>query len=106
MRFAALLPILFAGLGLVHAADDRLLFKIPNPGALSTFASDFATTCATWEPAIHGDSLIFNEALVEAGDFSGNNTDSEARLVCAWTNGETTPTFTADVAESLGATPA
>ncbi|KAJ7453788.1 hypothetical protein FB451DRAFT_1408667 [Mycena latifolia] len=105
MRFAVL-PFLLAGLGLVHAADDRLLYKIPNVGALDTFASDFATTCATWEPAIHGESIIFTEALVQAGDFSGNNADSEARVVCAWTNGITIKTFTADVAASLGATPA
>ncbi|KAJ7676738.1 hypothetical protein DFH06DRAFT_1317346 [Mycena polygramma] len=49
--------------------------------------------------------LTFVDYLVEAGDFQGKNADTEARLVCAWTNG-TIQTFTTDVATSLGATPA
>ncbi|KAJ7917341.1 hypothetical protein B0H13DRAFT_2322440 [Mycena leptocephala] len=81
MRFAFLLPILLADASLVSASDDRLLYTIPHPGAMDSFASDFGTTCATWEPAIHGASLIFSEALVEPGDFSGKNNQTQALLV-------------------------
>jgi hypothetical protein len=81
-----------ADASLVSASDDRLLYTIPHPGAMDSFASEyvrlpercltrsifrsFGTTCATWEPAIHGASLIFSEALVEPGDFSRKNNQS------------------------------
>ncbi|KAJ7512868.1 hypothetical protein B0H11DRAFT_1898133 [Mycena galericulata] len=105
MRFAALIPFLCAGLGLVRAADDRLLYTIPAGDTIDTFTSDFDTTCSTWPPAIAA-GLTFVESLVEPGDFSGKNADTEARIVCAWTDGTTITTFTTDVAASLGATPA
>ncbi|KAJ7698647.1 hypothetical protein B0H17DRAFT_1196747 [Mycena rosella] len=104
MRFAVLLPFLCAGLGLVRARDDRLLYTIPAGDSIDTFTSDFDDACATWAPAVNA-GLTFVESLVEPGDFSGKNPDTEARIVCSFTNGTIT-TFTTDVAASLGATPA
>ncbi|KAJ7484435.1 hypothetical protein FB451DRAFT_84850 [Mycena latifolia] len=105
MRFAVLLPFLCAGLGLVHAVDDRLLYTIPAGDTIDTFTSDFDDACTTWAPAVYA-GLTFVDFLVEPGDFSGKNADTEARIVCAWTDGTTITTFTTDVAASLGATPA
>ncbi|KAJ6572042.1 hypothetical protein B0H19DRAFT_1065039 [Mycena capillaripes] len=104
MKFAVLAPFLFACVALVRARDDRLLFTIPAGDTIDAFTTDFEDACANWAPAIDA-GLTFVDFLVEAGDFSGNNADTEARIVCAWTNGTIT-TFTTDVAESLGATPA
>ncbi|KAJ7098308.1 hypothetical protein C8R44DRAFT_811311 [Mycena epipterygia] len=105
MRFAVLLPFLCAGLGLVHAADDRLLYTIPAADSIDTFTSDFTAACSSWQPAVAA-GLTFVDSLVEPGDFQGKHADTEARIVCAWTNGTTITTFTTDVAASLGATPA
>ncbi|KAJ7931208.1 hypothetical protein B0H13DRAFT_1959440 [Mycena leptocephala] len=104
MRFTILAPFLLASLGLVRARDDRLLYTIPAGDSMDTFTADFETACSTWPPAIAA-GLTFLDFLVEPGDFSGKNADTEARIVCAWTNGTIT-TFTEDVAASLGATPA
>ncbi|KAJ7033154.1 hypothetical protein C8F04DRAFT_1105302 [Mycena alexandri] len=105
MQFTIFASFLFAAVGLVAAADDRLLFTIPYGDSIDTFTSDFQTACSTWQPAIDAGLTLVND-LVEAGDFSGKNADTEARLVCAWSDGTTITTFTTDVATSLGATPA
>ncbi|KAJ6532714.1 hypothetical protein DFH09DRAFT_1182032 [Mycena vulgaris] len=103
MRFATILPFICASIGLVHAVDDRLLFAIPSGETMDDFTTAFQTACQTWAPAAEA-GLTFEEALVEPGDFRGANPTTEAKLVCSWTNGTTFPTFTTDVAESLGAT--
>ncbi|KAJ7089260.1 hypothetical protein B0H15DRAFT_281144 [Mycena belliarum] len=110
MRSAVFLPVLCAAFGLVRATpipavDDRLLYKIPAKESMDAFGAAFTSRCSTWEPALHGASLTFLQALVEPGDFSGNNADTEVKLVCAWSNDAGIQTFTADVAASLGATP-
>ncbi|KAJ7154741.1 hypothetical protein C8R46DRAFT_442991 [Mycena filopes] len=98
MRFTIFASsLLFAAVGLVSAADDRLLFTIPAGDSIDTFTTDFESACSTWQPAID-DGLTFLDYLVEAGDFQGKNADTEARLVCAWTNGSAITTFTTDVA--------
>ncbi|KAJ7042946.1 hypothetical protein C8F04DRAFT_1251757 [Mycena alexandri] len=92
MRFT----VFFAPVGLVSAADDRLLFAIPSGDSIDTFTSKH-------QPAIDAD-LTLVDIVVEAGDFSGNNADTEARLVCAWTDGTTVTTLT-NVATSMTFTP-
>ncbi|KAJ6514825.1 hypothetical protein C8R47DRAFT_493500 [Mycena vitilis] len=104
MRFSVLASFIFASVGLVLAADDRLLFTIPAGDTIANFTTDFDNACSTWAPAVAA-GLTFVDNLVEAGDFQGKNAATEARLVCAWTNGSI-QTFTTDVATSLGATPA
>ncbi|KAF7348535.1 Glycoside hydrolase family 81 protein [Mycena venus] len=106
MRFAksTLFSFICAGLGLVHATDDRLLFAIPAGDTIATFTTAFQTTCRNWSPAVEA-GLKFEEALVEPGDFSGENATTEAKILCYFTDGTTFPEFTSDVAESLGATP-
>ncbi|KAJ7614306.1 hypothetical protein DFH06DRAFT_1368601 [Mycena polygramma] len=104
MRFSVLASFIFASVGLVLAADDRLLFTIPAGETIAKFTTDFDNACSTWAPAVAA-GLTFVDNLVEAGDFQGKNTATQARLVCAWTNGSI-QTFTTDVATSLGATPA
>ncbi|KAJ6502945.1 hypothetical protein C8R47DRAFT_219681 [Mycena vitilis] len=104
MRFSVLASFVFASVGLALAADDRLLFTISAGETMSDFTTDFETACSTWAPAVAA-GLTFVDFLVEAGDFQGKNADTEARLVCAWTNGAI-QTFTTDLATSLGATPA
>ncbi|KAJ6557563.1 hypothetical protein B0H19DRAFT_1376274 [Mycena capillaripes] len=103
MQLTLLAPLLFAALGLVRAADDRLLYAIPAGDTIETFTSDFTAVCRSWQPAVAA-GLTFVEALVEPGDFSGKNADTEAKIFCAWTDGTTTTLFTEDVAASLGAT--
>ncbi|KAJ7061503.1 hypothetical protein C8F01DRAFT_1137606 [Mycena amicta] len=106
MHFTALVSFLVVAAGFVRAADDRLLYKIPAGDTIDQFTSDFNTACSTWQPAID-QGLTFVEALVEPGDFSGKNADTEAKIVCAWENSnDVITTFTEDVATSLGATPA
>ncbi|KAJ7479741.1 hypothetical protein FB451DRAFT_1239727 [Mycena latifolia] len=106
MRFAALLPFICAGLGgLVQARDDRLLYAIPAGDTMDVFTSDFDAACGSWAPAIDAGLTAF-EALVEPGDFSGKNADTEAKIFCSWSNGPgiNITLFTTDVAASLGAT--
>ncbi|KAJ7894244.1 hypothetical protein B0H14DRAFT_3125649 [Mycena olivaceomarginata] len=105
MQFALSAAFLLAAVGLVHAVDDRLLYTIPAGDTMQTFTSDFTDACSTWPPAVNA-GMTFVEALVEPGDFSGKNADTEAKIICGWTDGTTFPTFTEDVAASLGATPA
>ncbi|KAF7348530.1 Glycoside hydrolase family 81 protein [Mycena venus] len=105
MRFTIFASALFAAVGLVHAADDRLLFTIPAGDSMDKFTADFTDACTNWQPALD-QGLTFVEALVEPGDFSGKNADTEAKIVCSFTDGTTIETFTNDVAASLGATPA
>ncbi|KAJ7894817.1 hypothetical protein B0H13DRAFT_2035741 [Mycena leptocephala] len=71
---------------------------------MGTFINEFDEACSTWAPAIAA-GLTWVQSLVEPGDFSGKNPDTEAKIVCAWTDGTTITTFTQDVAASLGATP-
>ncbi|KAK7046887.1 glycoside hydrolase family 81 protein [Favolaschia claudopus] len=108
MRFATLAAsVIFAAVGVVRAADDRLLYTIPAGDSMDQFTADFQALCSTWHPAIHGNSLTFLQALVEPGDFQGNNADTEAKIVCSWIDPDgKVSTFTKDVAASLGATPA
>ncbi|KAJ7182946.1 hypothetical protein C8R43DRAFT_1101177 [Mycena crocata] len=103
MHFAVLAPFLCAAFGLVRAVDDRLLYQIPAGETIDTFTSDFETTCTSWAPAIDA-GLTFSNFLVQPGDFQGKNADTEAKIVCAWTDGTTITTFTEDVAAELGAT--
>ncbi|KAJ7032152.1 hypothetical protein C8F04DRAFT_1396759 [Mycena alexandri] len=105
MQLTLVLPFLCAAFGLVRAFDDRLLFTIPAQETIDTFTADFEAACPTWPPAIAA-GLTFLDTLVEPGDFSGKNANTEAKLVCAWSDSTRVPvTFTTDVAISLGATP-
>ncbi|KAJ6572048.1 hypothetical protein B0H19DRAFT_1372950 [Mycena capillaripes] len=104
MRFATILPFICAGLGLVRATDDRLLYAIPAGDTIDTFTVAFQTTCKNWPPAVDA-GLKFEEGLVEPGDFSGKNAATEAKILCYFTDGTTFPEFTTEVASSLGATP-
>ncbi|KAF7351935.1 Glycoside hydrolase family 81 protein [Mycena venus] len=81
MRSTALASALFAAVGLVHAVDNRLLYIIPAGDTIDTFTADFTDACTNWQPALN-QGLTFVEALVEPGDFSGKNSDTEARIVC------------------------
>ncbi|KAF8172953.1 hypothetical protein K438DRAFT_1772384 [Mycena galopus ATCC 62051] len=103
MRFVAFASVLFAAVGIVHAVDDRLLYEIPAGDTMATFTADWTSTCSTWPPAV-AQGLTFSEAFLEPGDYSGQHADTEALIFCAWTNGATFPTFTTEVAASLGAT--
>ncbi|KAJ7225130.1 hypothetical protein B0H12DRAFT_1149520 [Mycena haematopus] len=101
IAFAA--SVVFAAIGLVRATDDRLLYEIPAGDTIAEFTVDWTTTCSTWPPAI-AEGLTFSEAYINAGDYQGKNKDTEALIFCAWTDGTTYPTFTTEVAASLGAT--
>ncbi|KAJ7212553.1 hypothetical protein GGX14DRAFT_446686 [Mycena pura] len=103
MRFSVALPLLCAAVGpsFVRAVDDRLLYTIPTGDDMVGFTVDFGNACAKWQPALNA-GLTFGDFLVEPGDFSGKNPDTEAKIVCGWSGGMT---FTVDVAASLGATP-
>ncbi|KAF8205908.1 hypothetical protein K438DRAFT_1931747 [Mycena galopus ATCC 62051] len=104
MRFTtAFASVLFAAVGLVQAVDDRLLYEIPAGDTIATFNADWTSTCSTWPPAV-AQGLTFSEAFFQPGDFQGKNAATEALIFCAWTDGTTFPTFTTDVAASLGAT--
>ncbi|KAJ6616450.1 hypothetical protein B0H10DRAFT_2391792 [Mycena sp. CBHHK59/15] len=69
MKFTTFIPFICAGLGLVRAVDDRLLYTIPAGDTMDEFT---AATCGSWQPAID-EGLTFVESLVEPGDFSGHN---------------------------------
>ncbi|KAJ7909381.1 hypothetical protein B0H13DRAFT_2014416 [Mycena leptocephala] len=100
MRSSVLISLLSAAVGFVHAIDNRLLYTIPAGDDMVEFAVAFGNACASWQPAIAA-GLTFGGFIVEPGDFRGNNPDTEAKIVCGWSNGMT---FTKDVAASLGAT--
>ncbi|KAJ7723371.1 hypothetical protein B0H16DRAFT_1737221 [Mycena metata] len=96
---------------LVQAMDSRLLYTIPKGESMKGFTDCFEQTCTkgTWKPPPPR-GLTFRGFLVEPGDYSGKNADTEAKIVCSWYNasapGPSQPsiTFTAQVAEYLGAT--
>ncbi|KAJ7334021.1 hypothetical protein DFH08DRAFT_879937 [Mycena albidolilacea] len=117
MKLTILLPVLSAmsTFGLVHAlpnvharVDDRLLFQIPSFDGMSAFTDAWTDVCTLWPPfntnglPKAGFSLV--SLLVEPGDFSGNNADTEAKVVCTWTEGAGLIPITTDVANAIGAT--
>ncbi|KAK7059689.1 glycoside hydrolase family 81 protein [Favolaschia claudopus] len=105
MRFTALASsVLFAVVGLVSAVDNRLLYQFPAGDTLETFSADFEAACSTWQPAID-QGLTYARTLIEPGDWQGKNADTQAKIICSWTDGTNFPPFTVDVAASLGATP-
>ncbi|KAF7312920.1 Glycoside hydrolase family 81 protein [Mycena kentingensis (nom. inval.)] len=111
MRFtlSALAVALAAALG-AHAVDNRLLYNLPADVDPQTFTVSFGNACASWAPAIEA-GLTFQSFQVQPGDFQGNNADTQAKIFCTWNHdGDTSfpsqVSFTADVAESVGATPA
>ncbi|KAJ7033157.1 hypothetical protein C8F04DRAFT_1105308 [Mycena alexandri] len=95
----------------VQAIDSRLLYTIPKGESMQQFTDCFEQTCTkgTWKPP-PPKGLTFRGFLVEPGDYSGKNADTEAKIVCSWYNasapGPNQPsiTFTKEVAEYLGAT--
>ncbi|KAJ7098305.1 hypothetical protein C8R44DRAFT_748154 [Mycena epipterygia] len=93
----------------VQAIDNRLLYTSPRNETIDSFRTCFENTCSagTWKPANHA-GLTFRGFIFEPGDFSGQLTDTEARLACSWYNvsAPNLPfiTFTQDVAKYLGAT--
>ncbi|KAJ6572045.1 hypothetical protein B0H19DRAFT_1132337 [Mycena capillaripes] len=93
----------------VRAPDNRLLYTIPKNESIDTFRTCFEQTCTkgTWKPPPPKD-LTFRGYIFEPGDFSGKNTDTEARIVCSWHNASepnsTSVLFTTQVAKYLGAT--
>ncbi|KAF7346700.1 hypothetical protein MSAN_01807800 [Mycena sanguinolenta] len=102
MQFAVLASTVFAAVGLVRAIDFRLLYTIPAFDTIAEFQNDFQNTCSTWLPA-EAAGLTFDEAFFRAGDFSGENTDTEALIFCTWSDGASPIAFTEDVAGVLGA---
>ncbi|KAJ6600603.1 hypothetical protein DFH09DRAFT_1070390 [Mycena vulgaris] len=111
MQFMILLPILCAALGLVQASptvDDRLLVQIPSVDGIDAFTDAWTDVCTLWPPfnaeGLPKPGLSLVSSLVKRGDFSGNNADTEARVVCTWANGTTPVVITPDVANFIGAT--
>ncbi|KAJ6481974.1 hypothetical protein C8R45DRAFT_1132662 [Mycena sanguinolenta] len=121
MRYhTAFVAILSAAVGLVRAVDDRLLYQIPAGDTMATFTAEYAhifnarhvhqsPSIQLEEHLLHlaaaiAQGLTSPEAFINPGDFQGKNADTEALIFCAWTNGTTFPTFTTEVAASLGAT--
>ncbi|KAJ6588196.1 hypothetical protein B0H19DRAFT_200332 [Mycena capillaripes] len=112
MQFTILLPILCAALGqLVQAApttDDRLLVQIPSVDGINAFTDAWIDVCTLF-PDFNTDGrpkpgLSLVSSLVEPGDFSGNNADTEAKVVCTWANGTTLLPITTEVVNFIGAT--
>ncbi|KAF7365897.1 Glycoside hydrolase family 81 protein [Mycena venus] len=112
MQFTLLLPLFVAALGqLGHGApavDDRLLVQIPSVDGMSAFTDAWADVCTLWPPfntnGLPNPGMSLVSSLVEPGDFSGNNADTEAKVVCTWTDGTKLIPITPDVANFIGAT--
>ncbi|KAJ7255284.1 hypothetical protein C8J57DRAFT_1473321 [Mycena rebaudengoi] len=103
MHFSTILPFVCATIGLVRAADFRLVFIIPANEDMATFEADFANACPSWAPAEDA-GLTLSSFVTQPGDFGLENKDTQIRLSCVWTDGTTKTAFTKDVAASLGAT--
>ncbi|KAJ7436032.1 hypothetical protein FB451DRAFT_1308069 [Mycena latifolia] len=112
MQFTLLLPLFVAALGqLGHSApavDDRLLVQIPSVDGMNAFTDAWTDVCTLWPPfntnAVPNPGMSLVSSLVEPGDFSGNNADTEAKVVCTWTDGTKLIAITPDVADFVGAT--
>ncbi|KAJ7878426.1 hypothetical protein B0H13DRAFT_2346559 [Mycena leptocephala] len=110
MQLTILLPIV-AALGLVQAlptVDDRLLVQIPSVDGMSAFTDAWADVCTLWPPfngiSFPNPGMSLVSSSVEPGDFSGQNAETEAKVVCSWKNGTTLIVITPDVVDFIGAT--
>jgi len=93
---------LFAIFRAISAIDNRLLYNNPSGVSTTEFQAEWYEACPAYQPA----GYTYEGDLFEAGDFSGKNADSEARVYCTYTSADgTLTTFTTEVAEQLGATP-
>ncbi|WVQ72186.1 hypothetical protein IAR50_001732 [Cryptococcus sp. DSM 104548] len=84
----------------VSARDDRLLANKPSDQSISEFQSHFETTCPAFD-ATNPDGHL--ATYFHAGDFSGDNADSQALVYCSYTAKDgSIYTVTRDLVESLG----
>ncbi|KAJ7302247.1 hypothetical protein DFH08DRAFT_826739 [Mycena albidolilacea] len=104
MQFTTLL------LPIVCAALSQLSQAAPTPQRQDAHP----TPDWGWNYRIHGPppfntsgfpkpGLSLVSSVVAAGDFQGNNLDTEANVLCTWTNGTTTLNITPEVADVFGA---
>ncbi|KAJ6537996.1 hypothetical protein B0H19DRAFT_1270375 [Mycena capillaripes] len=108
MRFITLLAPLptFATLVLSAAVPthDQHLVLIPDVDGMNAFIDVFSDACTLWPPFQNIAGLSLQTLNVVPGDFSGLNLDSEAIVICEWTDGVTTKPITSDVVAFVGAT--
>ncbi|KAH8923777.1 hypothetical protein BT69DRAFT_1349896 [Atractiella rhizophila] len=105
------LPFILALIPGFYAPDWRLLYNKPAALTMDEFQAAWEAGCP---PAVIADGLTPLGTTFEAGDFSGNNADTEARIACVGYQGpiDDPPQFakevaiTTELADSLGATPA
>ncbi|KAG7098365.1 hypothetical protein E1B28_000323 [Marasmius oreades] len=103
MQFSTVLLSIASLVGLVSAVDNRLLFQVPAGETTTSFQPKFEAQCQTWPDAAN---LTFQTLYYQPGDFSGQNANTEVKLICSYHDeAGTTITFTKEVATSLGATP-
>ncbi|KAJ7813952.1 hypothetical protein B0H14DRAFT_1430327 [Mycena olivaceomarginata] len=112
MQFTTLLlPIVCAALSqLAQAAptpNGRTLVLLPAEDGITAFTAGWTDVCTLWPPfntnARPKPGLSLVSSVVVAGDFQGNNLDTEANVLCTWANGTTTLNITAEVADAFGA---
>ncbi|KAL0577507.1 hypothetical protein V5O48_004493 [Marasmius crinis-equi] len=102
MKFSTVFLSVASLAGLALAADNRLLFQVPDGDTTETFQSKFVDTCTNWPDAA---SLTLQTVTYQPGDFSGKNADTQVKLICSYHDDENnTIQFTKPVATSLGAT--
>ncbi|ODN73685.1 hypothetical protein L202_07231 [Cryptococcus amylolentus CBS 6039] len=85
----------------VLAADYRVLVNKPDCQTVDQFKFNYETLCPVFDV---GSPNTYKGVLFEAGDFSGANNATQARVYCTWTNATDGSTYTLsdDVAISLG----
>ncbi|WVQ72193.1 hypothetical protein IAR50_001739 [Cryptococcus sp. DSM 104548] len=83
------------------AADYRLLVNKPDCQSIDQFRFNFETLCPVFDSSSNN---TYQGVLFEAGDYSGDNKDTQARVFCTYTNGTdgSVYTVTTDLTTSLG----
>ncbi|KAJ6511500.1 hypothetical protein C8R47DRAFT_1207833 [Mycena vitilis] len=108
MRFAIFfLPALYAAAAqaavITRVTDQQLLVKIPSVDGASAFKK-FTDVCTLWPPFQNIAGLSLKTLNIVAGDFSGLNQNTEAIVICTWTDGTNLKPITQDVVSFIGAT--
>ncbi|KAF8157453.1 hypothetical protein K438DRAFT_1986577 [Mycena galopus ATCC 62051] len=111
MQFTVILSIFcVAFTGLVQAAptsNDDVLVQIPSVDGMSAFIDAWIDVCTLWPPfntdGLPKPGMTLISSNVVPGDFSGLNLQTEAIVLCGWTNGTTPVDITFDVADAIGA---
>ncbi|KDN50419.1 hypothetical protein K437DRAFT_255137 [Tilletiaria anomala UBC 951] len=92
-----------------NKSEEALTKRVDNRQLVSFQGGDGAAFCKAWKCACvnyepTNTALYFQATYCQPGDFSGKNTNTEARVYCTFTDGTTQTQVVKHIAAETGAT--